>query len=112
MCRFFVAKKGEYMERKTFKEYCQTDVRKFENLEKEWNPTQTSIRKKLIRYVELYGYDLSESDMEFIMEWVIESAYNVLKLNHQFDEEFKSQNKNMEISEEELELMFPSYIFE
>ena len=84
------------MKRKTFKEYCQTDVRKFENLEKKWNQ---------------YGYDLSESDMEFIREWVIGSAYNVLKLNHQFDEEFKSQNKNMEISEEELELMFPSYIF-
>lgn len=100
------------MTRKTFKEYCQTDLRKFENLEKKWNPTQTNIRKKLIRYVELYGYDLSESDMEFIREWVIESAYNVLKLNHQFDEEFKSQNKNMEISEDELELMFPSYIFE
>lgn len=100
------------MERKTFKEYCQTDVCKFENLEKKWNPAQTNIRKKLIRYVELYGYDLSESDMEFIREWVIESAYNVLKLNHQFDEEFKSQNKNMEISKEELELMFPSYIFE
>lgn len=45
------------MKRKTFKEYCQTDVRKFENLEKKWNLTQTSIRKKLIRYVELYGYD-------------------------------------------------------
>ena len=74
------------MKRKTFKGYCQTDVRKFENLEKKWNTTQTSIRKKLIRYVELYGYDLSESDMEFIREWVIESAYNVLKLNHQFDE--------------------------
>ena len=90
------------MKRKTFKEYCQTDVRKFENLEKKWNTTQTSIRKKLIKYVELYGYDLSESDMEFIREWVIESAYNVLKLNHQFDEEFKIQNKNMEIQEEDI----------
>lgn len=36
------------MKRKTFKGYCQTDVRKFENLEKKWNTTQTSIRKKLI----------------------------------------------------------------
>lgn len=39
------------MKRKTLKEYCQTDLRKFENLEKKWNPTQTNIRKKLIRYV-------------------------------------------------------------
>lgn len=100
------------MKRKTFKEYCQTDLKKYERLERQWKSTQNSIRKKLIRYVELYGYELSESDMEFIREWVIESAYNVLKLNHQFDEEFKSQNKNMEISEEELELMLPSYIFE
>ena len=99
------------MKRKTFKEYCQTDLRKFENLEKKWNTTQTSIRKKLIRYVELYGYDLSESDMDFIRGWVVESDYNVLKLNHQYDEEFKSQNRNTEISDEELELMFPSYIF-
>ena len=38
MCRFFAAKKGECMKRKTFKGYCQTDVRKFENLER--NGTQ------------------------------------------------------------------------
>ena len=81
------------MKRKTFKEYCQTDVRKFENLEKKWNTTQTSIRKKLIKYVELYGYDLSESDMEFIREWVIESAYNVLKLNHQSMKNLKAKTK-------------------
>lgn len=81
------------MKRKTFKEYCQTDVCKFENLEKKWNPTQTNIRKKLIRYVELYGYDLSESDIEFIREWVIESAYNVLKLNHQSMKNLKAKTK-------------------
>ena len=49
--------------------------------------------------------------MDFIREWVIENAYNVLKLNHQYDEEFKSQNRNTKILDEELELMFPSYIF-
>ena len=99
------------MKRKTFKEYCQTDLKRFESLERKWEQTQQSIRKKLIKYVELYGYDLSESDMEFIREWVIESDYNILKLNHQYDEEFKSQNRNTKISDEELELMFPAYIF-
>ena len=99
------------MKKKIFKEYCQTDLKKFESLERKWEQTQQSIRKKLIKYVELYGYDLSESDMEFIREWVIENDYNILKLNHQYDEEFKSQNRNTEISDKELELMFPSYIF-
>lgn len=99
------------MKKKTFKEYCQTDLKKLESLERKWEQTQQSIRKKLIKYVELYGYDLSESDMEFIREWVIENDYNILKLNHQYDEEFKSQNRNTKILDEELELMFPSYIF-
>lgn len=98
------------MKRKTFQEYCQTDLKKYEQLERQWKSTQNSIRKKLIRYVELYGYDLSESDLVFIREWCIESDFNVLKLNHQYDEEFKSQNRNTEISKEELEIMFPSYI--
>ena len=95
----------------SFKEYCKKDFEKCTDSFGKFNSMQNVIRKKLLKYVEKNGYDLSQEDLNFLDEWNLLHEYEVMKINHEYDEEFKKTHEYTEVTDEEMELMFPSYIF-